>query len=655
MQRGGWSAGPGIGYGAGTGGADGFRAEERSAVRGSGIGDRGGSVPTDAQKTATQRTTARRAPVPRAPEALPECVWREGDPPHTCLYRDLTAFLQETHDLDDLLSASTAFVHRLVRARRVRIWLLRRGGRRLLYREFDAALPEHYRELRHDPDESLLWRVVESKEPWSGFAGPEEFPATAAASGGEPALFLPLVRRDKALGVIECRGHADDRPFSSEELRMLSGFSADFAVAIENAQLYHDTRRRAAERAVLLRVTQAMARPLSLPDTLEAILDALRRIVHYDAAAIYLLSADTLNVEAHASRGYLVRLDRWLRLSVGEGIVGWVAKTGESVIVADTSKDRRYVSARPETRSEMACPLVAGGRVIGVFNLEADREDTYTDAQLEILHSFAAQSAAAVERARLLDEALARRNFERELAIAREIQTSFLPKQDPEIAGYDVAGLNLPYAEVGGDYYDFIRVQENQYGIAISDVSGKGVPAAILMAAYRASLLAEIRNHFTLRAIFSKVNTLLHESTDRGKFVTAFYGVLDARNHVLTFVNAGHNPPLVWRAAEQRVETLFEAGLPLGVLPDSRYEEQPIPVRPGDVVLLYTDGVSEAVNPDQEQFGAERVELWLAEQRDASARQIVDGLLDRVIRFAGGPDRLPDDLTVVCLRRAPAA
>jgi sigma-B regulation protein RsbU (phosphoserine phosphatase) len=600
----------------------------------------------------TQEESAERREVE---SVLAVCPWHEGEPPEGCRYRDLTAFLQEILDLDDLLNACTAFVHRLVRARRVRIWLLRRGGRRLLHREFDAGLPEGYRELRHDPDESLLWRIVESKEPWSGMVAPEEFPATAAPRGGEPALYVPLLRRDKALGVIECRGHADDRPYRPDEVRVLGGLSADFAVAIENAQLYHDTRRRAAERAVLLRVSQALSRSLSLSDTLEAILDALSRIVHYDAAAIYLLSADTLNVEAHASRGLPGGMDRWLRLSVGEGIVGWVAKTGESVIVPDTSEDRRYVSARPETRSEMACPLVTGGRVIGVFNLEADREDTYTDAQLEILHSFAAQAAAAVERARLLDEVLARRNLERELAIAREIQSSFLPTQDPEIAGYEVAGLNLPYAEVGGDYYDFIRVQENQYGVAISDVSGKGVPAALLMAAYRASLLAEIRNHFTLRAIFSKVNTLLHESTDRGKFVTAFYGVLDARNHVLTFVNAGHNPPLLWRAASGRLETLAEAGLPLGVLPDARYDEQPVELRPGDVFFLYTDGVSEAVNPDQEQFGAERIEQVLTERHAATARQIVDAIRQRVIHFAGGPDRLADDLTVVCLKRAPAA
>ncbi len=601
-------------------------------------------------KAADERASGSVAGPVAPPAEIVACGWSEGDSPQLCHYRDFTAFLHELLDLDDLLSACTAFVHRLVRAREVRIWLLRRGGKRLVHREFDPRLPEGYRDQSHDPDESVLWRVIETKAPWSGSVPPEEFP-TAAAAGGIPALFVPLVRRERALGVVECRGHADGDAFAPGEARSLVELSTDIAIAIESAQLYHDTRRRAAERAVLLRITHALSRSLSLPDTLEAILDALRRIVHYDAAAIYLLSADTLRVEAQASRGYPAEQNRGRRLSVGEGIVGWVAKTGENVIVPDTSLDRRYVSARPTTRSEMACPMSAGGRVIGVFNLEADREDTYTDAQLEVLQSFASQAAAAVERARLLDDALARRHMERELGIAREIQTSFLPKRDPEVPGYDVAGLNLPYAEVGGDYYDFIRVQDDQIGIAISDVSGKGVPAALLMAAYRASLLAEIRNQFTLRAIFSKVNTLLHESTDRGKFVTAFYGVLDARNDVLTFVNAGHNPPLLWRQSSGATESLEESGLPLGVLPDARYEEQPVGLRPGDVFLLYTDGVSEAVNADREQFGVERIEELLRERGGETARRIVDGLLDRVIHFAGGPDKLPDDLTVVCVKR----
>src|SRR4029077_15859395 len=205
----------------------------------------------------------------------------------------------------------------------------------------------------------------------------------------------------------------------------------------------------------------------------------------------------------------------------------------------------------------------------------------------------AAQCAVAIERARLTRELLERRHLEKELAIAREIQLSFLPKSDPVIAGFDVAGTSRPHDEGGGDYYDFIRLSDTRLGIAIADVAGKGIPAALLMAGFRMSLLAEIRNEFALRAIMRKVNSLVFESTDRHKFVTAFYGLLDFRNRVLTVTNAGHNPPLLLRATGEIV-ALTDGGIALGVLPEAHYEERPIAIRPGDVLVLYTDGVSEA-------------------------------------------------------------
>lgn len=578
------------------------------------------------------------------------CEWKEGDAPHRCRFRSLTSFLNEVVDLDELLSACTAFVHSLVRAMRVRIWLYRRGGRRLVSQEFDPSATDGYREFRLMPGEGLPWRVAERGETWNGGPSKDDPLYRDEVPGWNAALVVPLTRRGKTLGVVECLDRADGQPFSAQDARSLEDISTEFAVAIENAQLHHDTRRRAAEREVLLDVAGALARPLSLEETLEAILDGLQRVVSYDAAAIYLASTETQEVTTQASRGFTVDLRKDLQLLAGEGIVGWVAQTGESVIVADTSADTRYVSARPSTRSEMACPMLAGGEVIGVFNLESDRVDRYTEVHLELLQAFSAQAAAAIERANLLQASMERRNLERELGIARQIQTSFLPKADPQVPGYEIAGLNLPYSEVGGDYFDFIPVLENQLGIAISDVSGKGIPAALLMAAYRASLLAEIRNQFTLRTVVAKVNGLLTESTESGKFVTAFYGVLDTKNSVFTFVNAGHNPPIL-RRSDGTIDPLLEGGLALGILPDSRYEERPVSLRPGDILLLYTDGVSEAADPDGDQFGTDRLEDLLAEIKDRSARQIVDAVLDRVINFVGGPGALDDDLTVVCLKR----
>jgi sigma-B regulation protein RsbU (phosphoserine phosphatase) len=216
------------------------------------------------------------------------------------------------------------------------------------------------------------------------------------------------------------------------------------------------------------------------------------------------------------------------------------------------------------------------------------------------------------------------------------------------MTGLDIHGINLSYGEVGGDYYDFIPIVENQLGLAIGDVSGKGIAAALLMAAFRASLLAEIRNHYAIRRIFEKVNRLLYESTDTGKFVTAFYGVLDVKNRVFTFSNAGHNPPLLLRA-NGTAEWLTEGGLALGILSEATYEERPVALASGDMLVLYTDGVTEASNVTGEQYGVKRLEDLVRARASEPARALVEAIREEVEAFTG--DRhLDDDLTLVVAR-----
>jgi sigma-B regulation protein RsbU (phosphoserine phosphatase) len=265
-----------------------------------------------------------------------------------------------------------------------------------------------------------------------------------------------------------------------------------------------------------------------------------------------------------------------------------------------------------------------------------------------MLAVFAAHAAVSIERARLTRELLDRRRLEKELAIAREIQASFLPKRAPEVPGFELAGATQPHDEVGGDYFDFIRVSDTRLGIAIADVSGKGIPAALIMAGFRMSLLAEIRNEFTMRAVMRKVNSLLHESTERDKFVTLFFGMLDWKNSVLSFSNAGHNPPLLLRG-DGRVQYLLEGGVALGVLPDARYEERPLALQPGDVLLLYTDGVSEAESPTGEQFGTRRLEQCLKRIAGGTANEILKGVVDEVTAYAG-EHGVSDDLTLVVVK-----
>jgi sigma-B regulation protein RsbU (phosphoserine phosphatase) len=557
---------------------------------------------------------------------------------------------QADANLNDLLRTVTRHLHRLIPCRQIRIWVARRGGERLVARVFEEERGGLTGELRRARGEGLAGWSMEHEQ--SLRLGPEE--ARPELRGeAEPfvtAMVIPLFRRGGVFGAIECLDRKDGS-FTDTDFDHLDVAAEQVAFALDNALLYEETERRALEKEVLLEVSKTLSAPLDLDEVMEAIFRALRQVVRYDAAVIYLVNPSTQRLELMREVGYPEGSEEAFRLLVGEGIVGWVAKTGEPVIVPDVRRDRRYVTSRVQTRSELAAPLVLEGRTIGVFNLECDALDAYHEGHLELLAVFAAQAAVAIERARLTRELLERRRLEKELAIAREIQASFLPKRAPEVAGFELAGATQPHDEVGGDYYDFIRVSDARLGIAIADVSGKGIPAALIMAGFRMSLLAEIRNEFSMRAVMRKVNSLLHESIERDKFVTVFYGVLDFKNRVLSFSNAGHNPPLLLRAGG-RVQYLLEGGVALGVLPDARYEERPIAIDPGDVLLLYTDGVSEAESPGGEQFGTRRLEECLKRLREGTANEILKGVVDEVTAWAGERGA-NDDLTLVVLKAKP--
>ena len=546
----------------------------------------------------------------------------------------------------ELLRAATRHCRRLVDAERVRIWVLRRGGRTLVTREYGDG--EASTEHRTGSAEGLAgWAITQRK---AMRLGPGD--ARPALSGETPpfkaALVIPLFRRGEAFGVIECLDKRGGGAFSDADFDRLDVASEHVGFALDNALLVQETQRRALEKESLLELAKSVATPLDLDGVIEAIFKSLREVVSYDAAAIYLVNRSTLALGLVREIGYPQGSEEAFGLQVGQGIVGWVAKTGEPLIVPDVTQDSRYVSARIATRSELAAPLVVGGRTIGVFNLESDAADTYHTGHLDLVSAFAAQAAIAIERARLTRELLERRHLEKELAIARDIQLSFLPKSSPRIPGFDLAGAARPHDQVGGDYYDFIPASDTRMGLAIADVSGKGIPAALIMAGFRMSLLAEIRNEFTIRAVLRKVNSLLHESLEGNRFVTAFYGVLDIRNRVLIYSNGGHNPPLL-RRANGTIEYLTEGGMALGVLSDSVYADCPVHLAPGDLIVMFTDGVSEAESPSGEQFGQLRIEECVEQLSGRSSQEIVDGLVHAVLDWTGerGPN---DDLTLVVLR-----
>ena len=409
---------------------------------------------------------------------------------------------------------------------------------------------------------------------------------------------------------------------------------------------------------MLLDITKKISRSLDLQEVLNLVMDTLGSLIPYDAAGIYVIKSDKSDADGlpkhehlfrtEAMRGYDTDELMELRLKVGEGIIGHVAQTGEPVISPDVRHDPRYLNAREETRSEMVAPIISNNEVIGVFNLESDQLNAYTDDDLQVLLLLASQVAIIIEKVMLHEHLIEKKRLEGQLEVARQVQLELLPSTDPQIEGFDISAYNFPTEEVSGDYYDWVRIFEDQIGIVIADVSGKGVPAALLMAFLRASLRAATHIGYAPHISMSKVNYLLWESIERNQFVTAFYGVLDASNKTLAYTNAGHNPPLLLDA-EGNARFIERGGLPLGMFRDTRYYEYYLAIEPGQLLVLYTDGVTEATNESGEEYGRDRLERSVRANRHLTARELIKATYKDVLQWTGGRGA-NDDITFFVIK-----
>jgi sigma-B regulation protein RsbU (phosphoserine phosphatase) len=413
----------------------------------------------------------------------------------------------------------------------------------------------------------------------------------------------------------------------------------------------------AAKLRLLLEITRKISRSLNLEEVLAQVMDTLASLLPYEAAGIYIIRRDLHTTEggtsslvfhAEAVRGYDIEELMELRLKLGEGLIGWVAQTAEAVVVSDVRADPRYVNARKETRSEVVAPIISNDEVIGVFDLESDVLNAYTEGDRQLLMLLASQVAIIVEKAMLHEQLVEKKRLEAQLEVARQVQLALLPERDPVVEGFDISAYNFSTEEVSGDYYDFVKPYEDHLGLVIADVSGKGVPASLLMAFLRASLRAAIHIGYAPNVAMGKVNYLLWESIEQHQFVTAFYGMLDATNRTLAFVNAGHNPMLVLNA-DGSSRFVERGGLPLGLFKDTRYYEYYLPIDSGQTLVLYTDGATEAQSLAGVEYGRDRlVEVVLA-SRERRAREMIDYIYNDIFEWTGGRGS-SDDVTFVIIK-----
>jgi len=339
------------------------------------------------------------------------------------------------------------------------------------------------------------------------------------------------------------------------------------------------------------------------------------------------------------------------------GIIRKCMETGQALLSEDASADKQFDLSQSiadcRIRSVMCAPLSmrSSGKVFGVIQVDTqERSKKFNQEDLKLLLAVAGQAAIAVENARLHENLVARASLERDLKLAHQVQLSFLPKKLPQLAGYEFFAHYEPALEVGGDYYDFIPMQNSRLGVMVGDVAGKGVPAALLMAKVssdaRFSMLTEPN---TAEAVY-KLNDLMQEAGMLDRFVTLAAGLLDTVNHRVTFVSAGHLPPLLIRRNQNKVEEAVDnkiAGFPLGVAEGIPYEEMAVPLQPGDAVIVFTDGISEAPNKQGVEFGMSGALKTLQSSGPATVQALVERLVAAVKQHTLGTPKQHDDITVV--------
>jgi sigma-B regulation protein RsbU (phosphoserine phosphatase) len=322
------------------------------------------------------------------------------------------------------------------------------------------------------------------------------------------------------------------------------------------------------------------------------------------------------------------------------------------LIINNPRADERFrgVPWDESIHSLIAVPMMVKSELRGVLTVYNKRDDLpFTEDDVRLLAIIAGQSGQVVENARLYEKEQALARMQEEIHLAARIQSELLPKSPPKVEGYEILGRSIPAQEVGGDYFDFIPIDEQHLALCIGDVSGKGLPASLLMANLQATLRSQTLNAGSPRECLERSNQLLFQSTSPEKFATLFFAVLDTTNHQLNYSNAGHENPYL-RSHQNEMKRLKKGGIPLGMLPQFTYEQELIPLENGSVFVAYSDGVTEAMNAQEEMFGEERVAAIVDQFRNAPAAEIIDRLVAAVKHHAAAVPQ-SDDITVIVVRR----
>jgi sigma-B regulation protein RsbU (phosphoserine phosphatase) len=563
------------------------------------------------------------------------------------LGRRVTAVL----DFDELLHQIPRLIGRLISFEAFGVYLLdeRRGELRSAY---TVGYPQTEEPVRLKSHLSLVGAAVVSQEPLlvNDVAADARYVETVP--GMQSELVVPLLHKSRPIGALNILSRNRDQ-FTIRDVAIATQFAAHVAVALVNARLFERSRLDAEAFETLAEIGREVAAVLDLDELFTRIAQLARRVIDYRTFGILLVNDDNeLEMKLAVQYGEKVEVPR---VRLGEGLVGYAALHREVVLAPDVSNDPRYIRLVPDVRSELAIPLLIKDRCIGVVDLESPELDAFSKRDVEILTLLGSQAAVAIENARLYEEVRStQERLEREVRFAQRVQAALLPSGPPKrLKGVDLAGSFASARELGGDFHEYLSPEANTLAVAVGDVSGKGVPAA-LYSAFAAELVRgrTFRRRYlpersSPAAVLSSVNTILNQRQLEEYYCTLCYAIFDLKRRIITLANSGLPYPV--RCSAEACSQIELPGVPLGSFQGSTYDEVTFALHAGDVFVFCTDGVFEAMDEQGQEFTTERLIEVVRASRALPARAIVEAVFAAVAEWRGeAPPN--DDMTAVAVK-----
>jgi len=563
------------------------------------------------------------------------------------LLLEVADVVNTTLDLDTTLRRVAEIVKKVIEYEIFAILLLNEQ-RQELYVRFSVGYPPEIAErVRVKVGLGVTGRAAQTRQAVLVADAAQDDFYVEAVPNVHSELAIPLIVKNRVIGVIDLEAR-EKNYFTEEHKRLLTLIASRMAVGIENSRLHTRITRQARTLLLLNEIARELTSILNLDELLKRVAELLNRLIDYQMFSILLLDPTGEKLQHRFAQRFEERLHLKHDIPLGRGVVGYAAQMKQAVLVPDVAKSERYIATNPETRSELAVPLIYQEKVIGVLDLEHTRRGYFTEDHKRTLITLAAQLAIAIENARLYEEiARQEKRLERDLALARELQFRLLPHSSPKMQNLDVEAKFLPARAIGGDLYDFVPYSLSRLGIAIGDVSGKGAPAAI----YAALVSGILRSHAPIEPgpaeMLSAVNLSLAERRIAAQFVSIIYAVWDDEKRTLVVANSGLPKPIYCH--DGKIETIEVTGLPLGLFDEAEYDELTFKAKPGDLFVFISDGILDARNRYGHSFGPERVEAIVAGCATKSADCVVNEIFKAVTEHAAGVDTF-DDQTVVALK-----